>query len=495
MTLSLKLLTLRQAANALARTFVCSVLFVLPSCIPNLRQGDAPPDIPPTFVGVSSPENSGKLGVEEFFKDPILTNLIDLAVINNRELKALDEEVEVARNEYIGRSGAYLPFLNLGAGASLDRTGFFTPAGAVERNVEYMPGKVFPDPIPNFNLGLNFIWQLDIFRELRNTRDAFQQRYFAAIERRNFFVTRMVADIAENYYRLQALDKRMEIVNQQIVVQEESMRLAKAKFEAGKGTELAILRFQADVKKNQSEKLIVTQDIVEAENRINFLLNRFPQPVERNSEAFLNIDIPFSVGVPPELLANRPDIRQAEHELQAAGLDVLVARAQFFPKLYIRGGVGYQAINTKYLFLTPESVVANVAGDLAAPLINRIAIKAQYRAANAKQLEALYNYQRIVLNGYIEVVNRMTMAENYRRSNEIKKEQLVALEASVEASNKLFQNARAEYGEVLFAQRDLREARLVVIETKRQQLSAIVGVYQALGGGANLAAPTAEPPR
>ncbi|MFO0866353.1 MAG: TolC family protein [Gemmataceae bacterium] len=496
MNLSLKLPTPTQAAHLLARAFVCSVLMILPSCmIPNLRQAEGAPETPGNFVGVSSPENSAKLGVQEFFKDPMLTNLIDLAVLNNRELKALDEEIEVARNEYIGRTGAYLPFLNLGAGASLERTSFFTPAGALERNVEYMPGRVFPDPIPNFGLGANFIWQLDIFRELRNTRDAAQQRYFAAIERRNGFVNRMVAEIAENYFRLMALDKRMETIDMTIGLQEESTKLSKAKMEAGRGTELAVLRFQADVKKNQSEKLIVTQEIVEAENRINFLVNRFPQPVERNSAAFLDLDLPFSVGVPAELLALRPDIRQAEFELQAAGLDILVARAQFFPKLYLRGGVGYQAINTKYLFLTPEAVVANVAGDLIAPLINKVAIQAQYRSANAKQLEAVYNYQRIVLNAYVEVVNRMTMAENYRRSNDIKRQQLSTLEASVEAANKLFQNARVEYIEVLFVQRDLQEARLVLIDTKRQQLAAIVGVYQALGGGSNLVAPTIEPSR
>ncbi|MBX9677826.1 MAG: TolC family protein [Gemmataceae bacterium] len=485
----------RQAVHLLARAFVCGILMVLPSCmIPTLRQADSAPDLPPTFVGVSSSESSAKLGVDEFFKDPVLTELIDEAVLNNRELKVLEEEIEVARNEAMGRSGAYFPFLNLGAGASLERTSFFTPAGALERKVEYLPGKVFPDPIPNFSLGANFIWQLDIFRELRNTRDAARQRYFAAIERRGAFMTRMVADVAENYFRLMALDKRMETIDQTIALQEESAKLAKAKMEAGRGTELAVLRFQAEVKKNQSEKFIVTQDVVEAENRINFLLNRFPQPVGRRSAGFFDIDIPFSVGVPAELLANRPDIRQAEFELQAAGLDVLVARAQFFPKLYIRGGVGYQAINTKYLFLTPESVAANIAGDLVAPLINKIAIQAQYRSANAKQLEAVYNYQKTVLNGYVEVVNRMTMAENYRRSYEIKKQQLAALEASVEAANKLFQNARAEYAEVLFAQRDLRDARLVQIDTKRQQLAAIVAAYQALGGGANIASPTGEPP-
>jgi outer membrane protein TolC len=169
--------------------------------------------------------------------------------------------------------------------------------------------------------------------------------------------------------------------------------------------------------------------------------------------------------------------------MEAAGLEVEVARARFFPRLDLYAGVGYQAFNPKYLFMTPEALIANVAGDLTAPLINRAAIKADYLSANARQLASLYNYQRVILDAFTEVVNLLSMVENYSKSIEIKKRQLEALQASVEVASKLFQNARAEYIEVLFAQRDLLEARTVLIDTKRRQLSAIVNAYQALGGG------------
>jgi outer membrane protein TolC len=116
-------------------------------------------------------------------------------------------------------------------------------------------------------------------------------------------------------------------------------------------------------------------------------------------------------------------------------------------------------------------------------LINKAAIKADYLSANASQLQALYDYQRIVLNAFTEVINRMSMVQNYTKSLEIKRQQLQALEASVDVASKLFQNARVQYIDVLFAQRDLLDARMVFIETKREQLSAIVNTYQALGGG------------
>src|SRR5262249_15424594 len=157
-----------------------------------------------------------------------------------------------------------------------------------------------------------------------------------------------------------------------------------------------------------------------------------------------NLDVAaLSVGVPAQLLQNRADIRQAERELVAAGLDIKVARAHFFPKLAIAAGVGYQAFNPSYLFMTPEALAYNAAGDLVAPVVNLRQIKAEYKPANAKQLQAVYNYQRIVLNAFTEVVNRVSKVENSRQSIEIKKQHLESPRASVDTATKLFQNARA----------------------------------------------------
>ena len=498
MNLSESFSNAKHKKRVIATAIACSMLLVLPSCqIPALRQAEPGPALPERFSGAagseeSGAENSAQLGVDEFYNDPVLTGLINQALASNRELKMLDQEVQIARNDIMARQGAYLPFVTLGANASLDKHSLYTPEGAVEKQIEYAPGKHFPDPLANFILRLNVFWHPDIFRALRNARDAAEQRYFATTERRRSFVTRLVADIAENYYRLMALDQRLEMLDKTIKLQEDSLAIAKAKKEAGRGTELAVQRFQAEVRKNQSEKLIVNQDIVEVENRINFLVNRIPVPVERLSAGFFDLKIhKLSAGLPSQLLQNRPDIRQAERELAAAGLDVQVARAHFFPDVNLSGGLGFQAFNLKYLF-SPDAMIANVGGDLVAPLLNKKAIKAEYLSANARQLQSVYNYQRVILNAFTEVVNRMTMVENYGKSIEIKKQQLEALEASVETASKLFQNARAEYVEVLLAQRDLLEARMVLIETTKQQLSAIVNAYQALGGGGQLLSNSTE---
>jgi len=446
----------------------------------------APPYLPGSDMDVvgNNMENSAHLPMGVFFNDPYLLNLINESLSGNQELRILAEEINIANNETYARSGEYLPFVSLGAGAGVEKSSRFSRDGAVEDQLSAAPGRGFPEPLPDFLVATNVSWELDIWRKLRNAQDAAAMRYLGSQEGRNYIVTRLVAEVSENYYELLALDNRRMTLEKTIEIQEQSLKVAKSMKEAGRATELAVQRFQAEVHKNQSERLIIQQEIVQTENRINFLAGRYPQPVERMSVEYIDLNLnALSAGLPSELLYNRADIRQAEREVAAAGLDVEVARARFYPSLGLRAGIGLNAYNMRYLLSTPESLIYNAALDMVGPLINKRAIEADYSSANAAQLQSIYNYQRTVLTAHIEVVNYMTKAENYRQSIEVKRQQLEALEASVDAGSKLFQNARAEYLEVLLAQREMMEARMVLIETKQQQLGAIVNAYQALGGG------------
>jgi len=492
MKLSVRFPDAKQMKHVIAIAVACSML-VLPGCIPNLRNPEPGLNrLPEAFRGTTSPDNSAKVEIEEFYKDPMLSFLIHQALspIGNRELKIMNEEVQVARNEILARSGAYLPFLTGGASTGLNRTSRFTEEGAGIIDDPYLPGKHFTNPFGNYLGGVNLTWQLDIYRQLRNARDAAAQRYAVASERRNYFVTRLVAEIAENYYGLLALNARLQNLDRIIALQERSLEIARARKLAARGTDLPVQRFQADVRKNQSEKLIVNQDIIQAENRINFVVNRFPQPVERASPGFSEFfDLKIhdlSVGVPSQLLLNRPDIRQAERDLVAAGLDVKVARVNFFPQLVITGGVGLASLILTHLF-EPNAVIGNITGGLVGPLVNFRAIQAQYLTANARQLQALYSYQRVILEAVTDVINRVTKVENYGRSIEIKKQQVQSLEAAVVAATSLYQLPRGEfpidYLDVLTAQNELFVAIRDLIDTKGEQLSAVVNTYQALGGG------------
>ncbi len=191
----------------------------------------------------------------------------------------------------------------------------------------------------------------------------------------------------------------------------------------------------------------------------------------------------MQTGIPPQLLSNRPDIRQAEQNLAAAKLDVLAARANFYPSLNISAAAGLQAFRPGLLLSTPQSMLYSLAGDLTGPIINKNAIKATYYSANARQTQAVYQYERTVLNAYIEVANQLSNISNLANSYEAKQKEVQALNQSISISNSLFRSARADYTEVLFTQRDALESKFDLIETKMRQLNATVNVYQALGGG------------
>jgi outer membrane protein TolC len=176
-------------------------------------------------------------------------------------------------------------------------------------------------------------------------------------------------------------------------------------------------------------------------------------------------------------------VRQAELELEASKLDVSVARANFYPSLSIDAAVGYQSFNIAHLVSTPESILYNLAGNLVAPLLNRAGIEAQYRSANARQIQAVFNYERTLLQAFTDVANQLVKYDNLQKGFELQEQQVQTLTESVEISNVLFQSARADYMEVLLTRRDKLDAELELIETKKRLLLSMVNIYQALGGG------------
>lgn len=296
-------------------------------------------------------------------------------------------------------------------------------------------------------------------------------------------VTQLIAEVAHSYYELLALDKQLEIINQYISIQNDALTVARLLKISTRSNELAVKRFEAQLLKTRSLQYDVQQRTLETENRINFLLGRYPQHVERSSGTFEDLK-PEAVhqGLPADLLQNRPDIQQAELELAARKLDVLVAKARFYPSLGLTAGVGLQAFNPVYL-VKPQSVLANIAGDMVAPLINKRAITAEYYNANAKQIQAVFDYERTILGAYVEVVNQVSKIKNLDSTYQLKAQEMDALTKSVTISNNLFKNARADYLEVLLTQREALETRFELVETKMQQLAATVNLYKALGGG------------
>ena len=457
------------------------------SCVPTKELKQENNNIPNHYAQQSTDTtNSAIIKWKDFFKDDNLIKLIDTALVNNQELNIMMQQINVAQNEVKARKGEYLPFITYGVDAEVEKVGEYTRNGAVEKNLEVKEGKEFPEPLTDYSAGLFATWELDVWKKLRNSKKAAALEYLSTIEGKNFMITRLISEIADSYYELLALDNQLAFIEQNLELQGNALKMVRLQKEAARATELAVKRFEAEVSKNQSHKFEVQQEIVEMENKLNFLIGRQPQPIARSSGGF--IDTPMDTiyaGIPSQLLLNRPDIRQAEYELEAAKLNIKVARANFYPTIGLKAGVGLQAFNPKYLIETPESLIYSAVGDIVGPLINRNAIKAGYNTANAKQIQAVYEYEKAILSGYIEVVNQLSKMDNLKKSYELKENQVKALTASIDLSTRLFQSARIEYIEVLLTQREALESKMELVETKKDQLMARVNVYQALGGGWN----------
>lgn len=467
---------------------VTSLLSFSACKVPNLGKMEENSSVPESYIGssVQDTSNVAVLKWRDYFADPYLNALIDTALKNNQELNITLQEIEISRNEVRARKGEYLPFVGLKGGAGVDKVARYTNIGAMEATTEIAPGKEMPEPLPDYSLALQASWEIDVWNKLHNAKKAAVSRYLSSIDGKNYVVTNVVAEIANLYYELLALDNQLDIVKKNIEIQSNALDIVKWQKEATRVNELAVRRFEAQVLNTRSLQYNIQQNITEVENRINFLLGRFPQPIPRQDNNFENI-IPVAVhaGMPSQLLANRPDIREAERLLMASKLDVKAAKARFYPSLGISASFGYRAFDPSYIVKAPESMLYTLAGDLVAPLINRNAIKATYYTANAKQVQAIYNYERTILNAYVEVANQLSKIGNLEKSYDLKSRQVQALTASVDISNELFKSARADYMEVLMTQRDALEARFELIETQKQKLNTMVNVYRALGGGWN----------
>lgn len=440
--------------------------------------------VPTSYNNSTDSINTAKTKWKEFFKDPDLAALIDSALKKNQELNIVLQEIQIAKNEVRARRGAFLPFMNAGLGAGVDKVGRYTSQGASDAANEITPGKPVPEALQNYGFGVNVSWEIDIWKKLRNAKKSALYKYLSTVEGKNFMVTHLISEIANSYYELVALDNQLDILKKNIELYQSSLEIVKLEKQSARVTELAVRRFEAEVLKTQSRQYYIMQQITETENRINFLVGRFPQAVARNSNGFTDLVIDtMHSGVPSQLLSNRTDIKQAEQALIAAKLDVRVAKAEFYPSFVITAGAGYRAFNPQYLIQTPQSLLYNLAGDLVAPLINRNAIKANFYSANAKQVQAVYNYERSILRAHIEVVNQLSNIGNLKKSYDLKNKQVEALTQSIDISTTLFKSARADYMEVLLTQRDALDSKMELVETKKQQMNAMVNMYQALGGG------------
>lgn len=457
------------------------VVSAVAGCVPKPPGGmprEVSRELPESFEGLSDTQSSGLVAWREFFDDPYLCALVEGALENNQELNITVQEALITNAEVLARRGEYLPRMGFGVGAGAEHVGELTSQGRSDEMADIGP------TLQEYRFGLYASWEIDVWGRLHDLADAAVYRYLSSIEGRNFMVTRLVAEIASSYYELMGLDRQLQVVTDNIALQQSALEIVRLQFEAGRVTSLATTRFEAELRDMESSRFEILQRIVETENRLNSLAGRFPQPVERASADFLGLRLPaMSIGVPSQLLENRPDVRQAELELAAAKLDVSAAKAAFYPSLGIEATIGYESYDLTKWVDTPDSLLFGAFAKVFAPLLNRKGLEANYYSTNSRQMQAVLQYERAVLTALVEVNNRVRLIRNLSQGYELKAQQVDRLVESIEISTMLFNSARADYLEVLTTRRESLEAQIELIEMKQRQMVATVTLYQALGGG------------
>lgn len=449
--------------------------------------GDIETTVPQNFgenLAIDSTNNEAITPWREFFTDQALVSLIEEGLHNNKDLLITLQEVEIAKSEVAAKRGNMAPTVGYNIGAGLSKAGRYTSEGAGDATTEIKPGKEMPDPLADFQGGFTLDWEVDIWNKLRTEKKSAVMRYLSTVEGKNFVLSSLIAEIATKYYELLSLDNQLDIIAEYIRLQEKALEVSKIQKEAAAATELAVKQFEAELAKAKASEFTIRQSIVENENEINTLLGRYPQPIKRDKASFMSI-VPNTIytGIPSQLLQNRPDIKQAEFELQAAKLDVEVARKEFYPSLNISAALGLDAFKPSYLVEIPKSVAYNVTVGLAGPLINRSAIVSKFKEADAKQIEALYQYEKTILQAYIDVSNQLSKINNTDEYYKLKMQESQILDRSIDISSQLFRNSRADYLNVLMVQRDALDAKIDLIQAKENQLSTVVNIYKSLGGG------------
>lgn len=463
--------------------WLCCLLLI--SCAPSAAVVAPKLTVPKQYTGIASPSGTRVADVSwrEYMADKDLIGLIDAAVAGNLDLALAVTRVEFVRAAVTATSGLHLPQVSAVAIAGVTKSGAYTAEGAGNLATDITPGRRVPTVLPNFELALQASWEIDLWGRLRNERRAKLAEYVASIEGTRLAVTALIAEVAMAYYELVANDEAITVLSKAEARGSQALEVVRLQKDAGRTTELAVSHFEAELARVQSLQIAAKEQEHVLEHRIDTLLGRFPAPVARSAASLTQPSpIRLQLGVPSELLEQRPDIREATAQLAATKFDAAAARDAFFPALRLSAAVGTNAFRPD-LLLSPRSVAFAAGGGLLAPLLNRAGLRGRLDAAKALQLQAIYSYQKTVIAAFVEVIDNVAAIEASAQLIETKMHETAALDQAAMAAGELFKAGKATYLDVLVAEQLALHARIEAIEIYKRRRFREIGLYRALGGG------------
>lgn len=404
---------------------------------------------------------TASLSWRELFADPQLQTLVEKGLERNTDLRIARLRVEEAEAVLKNARLSYLPSVSL------------NPEGGI--------GCYDGVTTKTYNLGASAAWEIDIFGKVTNAK----RRARAALESSRAYEqavqTRLVATVANSYYTLLMLDRQLAVNERTLATWEKSVKVLEALKKAGKSNDAAVLQARANRMALESSLLTLRQSIHETENALSVLLAMPPGAIERGTLDGQRFPEEVSVGVPLQLLANRPDVRQAEYNLAQAFYAVNAARAAFYPSLTLSGSLGWT--NNGGAVTNPAAWLANAVGSLVQPLFNRGTNRANLKIAKARQEEATLLFQQSLLDAGKEVNDALTAWQTARQQVAINSSQVATLREAVRKTELLMLHSPTNYLEVLTAQQSLLAAEQAEAQARFDEVQGVINLYHALGGG------------
>lgn len=432
--------------------------------------------------------NIAQVAWKEFFKDEKLIALIDTALANNTDMRQALYRIDLAKSNLRLRKGASLPNLDLAVEGGLRRYGYYTMDGIGNYDTNFSTNidekSKIPNPVPDYFVGLRTSWEIDIWGKLKNKKNAALNKFLATYEGQKLVQTELVSNVSNAYLELLTLDEELKILDRNILLQQRSLKLTEIQKEAAMATELGVQQFKAVLANSNTRKLEVLQKRSILQNHINFLCGRFDTPISINAEGLSNfLTDSLANGVPLHLLSLRPDIKQAGLELLASKNEISAAKAAFLPAVVLAPFVGFQSFRIDEWLNPSKSLAYGLVGGISAPILNQNRLKADYNAYLAEYGIAFQAYEKTVLKAYNEVQDAVKSAGYIKAKGKSIAIEVKALNESVKAANALFLAGRATYLDILTTQRNVLDAEIKEVETRREQAQNQINLYKALGGG------------
>ncbi|WP_312393424.1 efflux transporter outer membrane subunit [Chryseobacterium sp.] len=458
-------------------TFSVAILAAVSSCMAR-KEYERPKNVVDeklfrTDMLPSDSTNVANVSWKEIFTDPILQGHINKALDNNLDIRIALQSINSAEAYLKQSKAAYQPTLSVGPNYTFQTQSINTQFGQIIGSRRY---------VNQFDITASLAWEADVWGKLKAQQKAQLATYLGTVAAHKAVKSDLVASIASAYYQLLTYDEQKKIITETIKVREQNLETTKALKEAGTLTEVAVQQSEALVFNAKSLLIDIDTQIQLLENTMSLLMGEPSHAIERSTLTSQKVPIDLKLGYPAQLLANRPDVMQAEFSLMNAFELTNSAKAQFYPTLKLTGSGGFQSVDIDHLF-SVNSLFATVVAGLAQPILNKRAIQTNYDVSLANKETAYLNFRKTVLTAGKEVSDAIRVFSVQDQYIDLKQKELDAYKKSVDFSQELVNYGMANYLEVLNASVNSLNAELNISNAEYSKMKAAVELYQALGGG------------